>query len=230
MAGLAETSEDVDYTVRPPLQKRSREAWERILGAGVDLLRQGGYDAFTIAAVCDRAGVPPRAIYARVDTKEGLFLAVYEHGLTRVREQMAAVFTGLRTTDKQPGVQLRVIVRGLAQVFDTNADFLKPVLLLSSTHPEVHQRGSTYSRELGGNFTAALQHLSSAIKHDSPELALQFCFSMVHSAVVMRTMYGPGFAIPPVSQQRFADELAEAAARYLFAPSTAHAVNHPQNG
>ncbi|MGO4235505.1 TetR/AcrR family transcriptional regulator [Pseudarthrobacter sp. YAF2] len=229
MAGLAETVQHVDYNVRPPLQKRSREAWERILGAGVDLLRQGGYEAFTIAAVCDRAGVPPRAIYARVDTKEGLFLAVYEHGLGSVREQMRAVFSGLSTTKEQPAVQLRVIVRGIAQVFDTNAEFLKPVLLLSSTHPEVHQRGSTYSRELGGNFTAALQHLSSTIQHDSPELALQMCFSMVHSAVVMRTMYGPGFAIPPVTQQRFADELAEAAARYLFAPATAQAAGHPQN-
>jgi len=228
MVRLAEMVQDVDYTIRPPLQKRSREAWERILGAGVNLLSQGGYDAFTIAAVCERAEVPPRAIYARVDTKEGLFLAVYEHGLASVREQMAAVFEGLSTTEKHHGAQLRVIVRGFAQVFDANADFLKPVLLLSSTHPEVHRRGSTYSRELGWNFTAALQHLKPAIKHDKPELALQFCFSMVHSAVVMRTMYGPGFAIPPVTQQKFADELAEAAARYLFAPVTAQ-LDHPHN-
>ena len=61
-AGLPGTAQHLDYTVRLPLQKRSREAWERILGAGVDRLCQGGYDAFTIAAVCDWAGAPPRAI------------------------------------------------------------------------------------------------------------------------------------------------------------------------
>ena len=40
--------------IRPPVQRRSREAWERVLNAGVELLEEGGYDAFTIAAVCDR--------------------------------------------------------------------------------------------------------------------------------------------------------------------------------
>src|SRR3954447_14696116 len=70
--------------IRPPLQQRSREAWERILDAGVTLLEQGGYEAFTIAAVCERAQVVPRAVYARVNTKEGLFLAVYEHGISRL--------------------------------------------------------------------------------------------------------------------------------------------------
>ncbi|MCU1516388.1 MAG: putative TetR family regulator [Pseudarthrobacter sp.] len=216
MAGSAEAAPEVDYSVRPPVQKRSRESWERILASGVDLLREGGYEAFTIAALCERASVPPRAIYARVDTKDGLFLAVYEHGLAIVRDQMERVFADLGAVATKPGPLLRALVRGVAGVFHTNADFLKPVLLLSSTHPEVHQRGSTYSRDLGENFTASLRHLESAVEHNDPELAVQFCFSMVHSAVVMRTMYGPGFAVPPVSQSQFADELAEAAARYLF--------------
>jgi AcrR family transcriptional regulator len=221
MAGPAEAVPEVDYSVRPPVQKRSKESWERILASGVDLLREGGYDAFTIAAVCERAGVPPRAIYARVDTKEGLFLAVYEHGLANVRDQMEHVFADLSAAATPPGPQLRALVKGVAGVFNTNADFLKPVLLLSSTHPEVHQRGSRYSRELGENFTGSLRHHRSAVEHDDPELAMQFCFSIVHSAVVMRTMYGPGFAVPPASQPQFADELAEAAARYLFSRPTA---------
>jgi hypothetical protein len=34
-------------------------------------------------------------------------------------------------------------------------------------------------------------------------------------------MYGPGFANPAIPQQRFADELAEGAVRYLLSPATA---------
>ena len=44
-----------DLEVRPPKQQRSREAWNRVLDAGVAILEDGGYDAFTIAAVCERA-------------------------------------------------------------------------------------------------------------------------------------------------------------------------------
>jgi AcrR family transcriptional regulator len=206
-----------DFAVRPPQQQRSRESWERILTAGVELLCEGGYEAFTIAAVCDRAGVPPRAIYARVDAKEGLFLAVYEHGMAHVREQVQAVFENPAVVPESASRQVDDLVRGIADVFHGHRAFLKPVLLLSSTHPEVHRRGSAYSREMGENFTSALRQVVYSIEHEEPAAALQFCFSMVHSAVVMRTMYGAGFAVPPVSQEQFAESLATAASRYLFA-------------
>ncbi len=75
---------EASLEVRPPLQRRSREAWNRVLDAGVALLEDGGYDAFTIAAVCERAGVAPRALYARVDTKDVLLLAVHGHGVARL--------------------------------------------------------------------------------------------------------------------------------------------------
>src|SRR5215213_5292370 len=76
-----------DLTVRPPQQRRSREAWGRVLDAGVGLLEDGGLEAFTIAAVCERAGVAPPAIYARTASKDALFLAVYEHGIGRLRAE-----------------------------------------------------------------------------------------------------------------------------------------------
>ena len=47
---------DPGLEVRPPKQQRSRQAWNRVLDAGVSILEDGGYDAFTIAAVCERAG------------------------------------------------------------------------------------------------------------------------------------------------------------------------------
>jgi AcrR family transcriptional regulator len=72
-------------TIRPPRQERSRRAWDRVLDAGVALLEEAGYEGFTIAAVCERAHVPPRAIYDRAPTKDALFLAVYEHGMARIK-------------------------------------------------------------------------------------------------------------------------------------------------
>jgi AcrR family transcriptional regulator len=51
----------------------------------VELLETGGYEVFTIAAVCDRAQVAPRAYTNGPTAKDALFLAVYEHGEARVR-------------------------------------------------------------------------------------------------------------------------------------------------
>src|SRR3954468_532979 len=78
---------DADLEVRPPKQRRSREAWRRVLDAGVAILEEGGYDAFTIAAVCERSQVAPPAIYARTSSKDALFLAVYEHGIAALRAE-----------------------------------------------------------------------------------------------------------------------------------------------
>ncbi len=51
--------------VRLPRQARTRAAWQRILEAGLQIVEQDGYDALTIASLCDRAGVTPPTIYAR---------------------------------------------------------------------------------------------------------------------------------------------------------------------
>ena len=64
--------------------------------AGVALVEEGGYEALTIAAVCERADVPPRLIYERVSSKDALFLAVYEHGMQRVLADEAALDDGDR--------------------------------------------------------------------------------------------------------------------------------------
>ena len=65
-----------------------------MLDAGVALIEHGGYEALTIAAVCERAEVPPRLIYERVANKDALFLAVYEHGMERVLADEAALDDG----------------------------------------------------------------------------------------------------------------------------------------
>ncbi|MEV5354955.1 hypothetical protein [Streptomyces sp. NPDC052693] len=38
-----------DLAIRQPRQERTRQAWARILDAGVALIEEGGYEAFTIA-------------------------------------------------------------------------------------------------------------------------------------------------------------------------------------
>lgn len=175
--------------VRPPRQRRSREAWRRMLDAGVALLKEGGYEAFTIAAVCERADVAPRALYERVATKDGLFLAVYEHGMARVRTEHDifeddAAWVGL-TADEA----IRKAVVTVAELFHTHAALLRAVVLLSGAHPEVNRRGSAYSRELGDAFARRVSRVCGA-----PVETIRTVYTILFSTMVVRTAYGPGFA------------------------------------
>ncbi|WP_433378587.1 TetR/AcrR family transcriptional regulator [Actinoplanes sp. CA-142083] len=196
---------DGSLEIRPPRQQRSREAWGRVLDAGVALLEEGGYEAFTIAAVCERAGVPPRALYARADNKDALFLAVYEHGIARVRADHD-ILDAARWRGLPPERLVAEVVRATAGIFARHAAFLRAVVLISGVHAEVYRRGAAYSTELGERFTRLL--LGAGI---GPETAVRTAFTAVFSTLVLRTAYGPTFAGPAVDE----DGLTEMVSRYL---------------
>src|SRR5215212_11927479 len=113
-----------DLEVRPPKQQRSREAWNRVLDAGVAILEDGGLEAFTIAAVCERAGVAPPAIYARTTSKDALFLAVYEHGIGRLRDEQEVFARPERWAGLPPVELVRAAVAELVGITFRHERFL----------------------------------------------------------------------------------------------------------
>lgn len=202
--------------IRPPLQQRSREAWERILEAGVALLEEGGYEAFTIAAVCERAQVVPRAVYARVNTKEGLFLAVYEHGIARLLAGHDVFTDEQRWDGLDPDRLIREAVHALVSLNLRHAGFLRAVVLISGVHPEIYRRGTRYSRRLGEAFTTRVLSVRGNVNHEDPHSAVWTAFDMAFSTLMLRIAYGSGFATPDRSDREFADMLADMLARSLL--------------
>ena len=209
---------DADLEVRPPKQQRSREAWNRVLDAGVAILEDGGYEAFTIAAVCDRAGVAPPSIYARTTSKDALFLAVYEHGVARLRVGQEVFADDARWTALGPSELVRAAVAETAGISLRNQRFLGAVVLISGGHPEVRRRGSRYAGDLGEGFARVVLRAGSAITHPDPGAAVRRCFGTVFAALLFRMAYGGDFATPaPVSDDDFVAGLGETAVRYLLA-------------
>jgi AcrR family transcriptional regulator len=202
--------------IRPPVQRRSREAWNRVLNAGVQLLEEGGYDAFTIAAVCDRAQVAPRALYDRADNKDVLFLAVYEHGMASVRAEEAVFADDERWKGLTAEQYAREAVREVVGIFSRHAALLRAVVLISGVHPEVYRRGALYSQELGEAFTHRLLHLRHDIDQPDPETAIRAAFNAVFSALVLRVAYGPAFATPATDDETFLQTFGAMVVRYLF--------------
>ncbi|RFA11045.1 hypothetical protein B7R54_01925 [Subtercola boreus] len=202
--------------VRPPLQKRSREAWTRLLDAGVELLAERGYEGFTISALCEASEVAPRFIYDRVDGKDDLFLAVYEHGLARVRLGQSE----LQREDRWHGLAAAPLVRGaigeIGARFRENAPFLRAVVLLSSTVAEVANRGALYREEFEGQFVELLSRVTAEIRHAEPVAAVRYCFDTAFSAWVVRVAYGAEFSSLELDDEQFDRHLQELAVRYLL--------------
>jgi AcrR family transcriptional regulator len=198
-----------DPCITPPKQRRSRETWNRVLDAGVAILSERGYEAFTIAAVCERAGVAPPAIYARTRSKDALFLAVYEHGIARLSADESALVTpdpGLPAAER-----VRAVVASIAGVPLRHQEFLRPIVLLSASHDEVRRRGSRYSQGLGHAFVELLAPLGLS------DAAAWACFDTVFAAVILRVAYGPGFATPhPEDEDTFVARLGDIAVHYLI--------------
>ncbi|MET8469004.1 helix-turn-helix domain-containing protein [Streptomyces sp. NPDC006422] len=208
-----------DLEIREPRQERTRRAWARILDAGVALVEEGGYEAFTIAALCEKAEVAPRALYDRTTNKDALFLAVYEHGIARVEADHAAFRELPRRQDMTADELITTAVAHLTDLFRRHAAFLKPVLLLSGAHPEVLRRGRDHVHTLADTFTSLLLGVRDEITHDDPETAARQCFATVFSACVVRTAHGADFATAPVDHDTFTSHLAATASRGLLSTS-----------
>jgi AcrR family transcriptional regulator len=189
-----------------------------VLDAGVAILEDGGYDAFTIAALCDRAAVAPTAIYARTSSKDALFLAVYEHGMARVRAGQAVFAEADRWSGLSPADLVRRAVTETVGISLRHQRFLGAVVLLSAVHQEVRVRGDRYARALGDEFTGVVLPASDAFAHRDPEAAVRACFGTVFAATIIRVAYGAGFATAvPIDDDAFAERLGEIAVRYLLA-------------
>jgi FO synthase subunit 2 len=66
-------------TMSNPGNARSRRTRAALLGAGHDILKEDGFEALTITAVAERAGVTRRALYLHFPTRAELIGAIYDH-------------------------------------------------------------------------------------------------------------------------------------------------------
>ena len=116
---------------------RSREA---VLDAAERLMAEQGYDAASVAALVEEAGVPASSVYHYFGSKEGVLLAVMERGAERF-------FAELPAFDRRIGSRqehLRVVVETVGSLLDRHPDFLR-ILVVMAAQPmsagegEVHR-------------------------------------------------------------------------------------------
>jgi AcrR family transcriptional regulator len=98
-----------------------------------------GYEAATVAALVDEAGVPASSIYHYFGSKEGVLLAVMERGAERF-------FEALPIFDRRVGTQaahLTALVEAVATTLTRNPDFLR-LLVVTATQPTTAADGDVH--------------------------------------------------------------------------------------
>ena len=116
---------------------RSREA---VLDAAERLIGEYGYEAASVAALVEDAGVPASSVYHYFGSKEGVLLAVMERGAERYLAEVPAF--GRRIGSRQE--HLRALVETAASLLERHPDFLR-ILVVMATQPmgagegEVHR-------------------------------------------------------------------------------------------
>ncbi len=203
--------------IRLPQQARSREAWERVLSAGVSIIAENGMANFTISEICERANVAPRFIYDRVNDKETLFLACYEKGLQEVLEVHREFADSQLEPTVTPADRVSFAVHEVGKSFIVGNQFLKHVVLISATNASVYERGAASKNALALIFQEFLATIHDQIVHSNAKEAIQFCFDVTFDAWVIRVAYGPTFSAERKTDEEFAQALEELAIRYLLA-------------
>src|SRR5438105_6990537 len=179
--------------VRPPQQQRSRESFERVLEAAVDLLETEGYAGFTLAEVSRRARVSIGSIYARVSSKDDLFYAIHERVMAQIGVENE-VFSDLTRWQGLPTRRLVMeAVRELAEPFRAHAEILRVIMHRGAIDEVVADRGSTNASALAEQFEALLLTRRPEITHPDPELAAAVAYRMAYCTLARQVMYGPTF-------------------------------------
>jgi AcrR family transcriptional regulator len=134
--------------------------------------------------------VAPPVIYARVDTKDDLFLAVYDHGVSRLDPASSPLTDDERYAELSPREVVVASVRAVTDGFHTYDRFLRAVILVSSSHREIRSRGMVTVRALRDQF---VRRVRTVLEPAIPLDRIEGAFDVVFAVAVFLTAYGSGF-------------------------------------
>lgn len=171
------------------MQARSREAWDRIVQAGLDILIAEGREGVTIQAVCQRAAVSPSSIYARVDGITELFWAIYERGFEDVRLTYRQAFALAAKTPQGSRDRVEAVAAAMWQTYHDNLDFLRPIVRQAAIDEVLRAQGPIDSAPFVEQMAVLLDSGDPVAANDAARMLI--------AEGNMRTIFGEGFHAPP---------------------------------
>lgn len=174
-----------DSAGRRAAAARNRQA---VLAAARELLLRQGYQATTIRAVADLAGVSPELIYKAFATKQGLMKAVYDTALAGDDEPLPI--------GRRPAIQQIWATQEPREKIQAYASFVTDLMrrlgglaaVLAEADPEVAQVRSVTENERLQGVRAFAGHLAMAgqLAHADPGLAADECWVLTSPSIYLQ--------------------------------------------
>jgi AcrR family transcriptional regulator len=203
--------------IRPPLQRRSQASLERVLDAGLQVLQEQGVAGFTLQDVSRRSGVSIGSIYARVNSREALIMAIYEHAMRWTEEEAINAEEVAARGDLAPRERIEMLVTDTANMMLAHGEVLRVFMRQAPLNSEIWRRGAEKSQANAHAFEGAMLAHRADIGHPDPDLAVDIAFRMIYCTIARRITHGPVFETARVvSDEELVRELARAAANYLI--------------
>jgi AcrR family transcriptional regulator len=167
--------------INEPKQDRSRASFERVLEASVELLKENGYDGFTLQEVSRRSKTSIGSIYCRVKGKDDLFRAVQVHVLARLDAEMEKILNPAKWENLEPAKLLHFLVREVGEFLRRNGPILRAFIAHERRDLVVWKTGKQSHARLASRFDRILLLHAAEFTHPKPEQAAIFCFNLTFS-------------------------------------------------
>jgi AcrR family transcriptional regulator len=166
---------------RAPKQGRSRQSFERIIEATIELLRERAYDQITLAEICERAGVSTGSLYGRVAGKDELLRVVQVRFLERLNEQFTEAAGRIASEARGLEQVVPAVVTSLGTLLKENASVLRSFMLRGPTDPLIEAAGRKSAEEDSAKFISLLEMCSAEIRHPQPKRAINSGMLLIYS-------------------------------------------------
>jgi TetR/AcrR family fatty acid metabolism transcriptional regulator len=106
-------------------RKRNPQRELRILEAALDLFGRKGFEATTVSAICEAAGVSDATLYEYFESKEQVLFSIAELYTRREWERLE----GLRDYIRDPREKLRLVIQAYLEFYERNPLYTSVALL-----------------------------------------------------------------------------------------------------
>jgi AcrR family transcriptional regulator len=179
---------------RPPKQRRSRQSYDRMVDAAIEILKEDGLPALTLAEVSRRSRVSIGSIYCRVNSKEDLIRDVQSRALTDMEQEFAALVNRVRRKALPLRELVPAIVRELALYLRRHATLLTAFMQSGAQDPLVEAAGRKAFQQNALDFRLILLERHAEFRHPDPEHAASTCFMVVYGALARYLGLGTALA------------------------------------
>lgn len=164
---------------KEPLQSRSRALVDALVQAGAEVLTEHGWEATTLQAVAERAGVSPGSLYQYFPDKAALVTAIVEAQSARELAFHLERFSQF-TPDTSLEDALRLMIRAVIDFQRLEGPLMRQTLA-ALQHLGRYAQLAERAKEATKSLEAVLTHHRHRLAHDDVALATHVVANAFHS-------------------------------------------------